>query len=289
MTASNMTIFLTIFIAVSAAIAAAIGLFWKGDGAPFPFSTLRGQTVQIYGKGLYRFDTLLVGAGYKGQDAVVLFLGVPLIITALILSRRGSVSGQLLLTGMLGYFLYVYASMALGASYNKMFLLYIAIFSASLFAFIQSFASVDLDLIATWIPGRLPERGLAIFMFAAGLMMLFVWGAPLVKALIKGIPPARMDSYTTLITYALDLAVMTPAAIICGVFVLRGEPLGYVIAAPLLILIILLVPLIILSTVFQKSAGVSFTKGEMIGPVAGFMILGLLASWLLIGLLRGVN
>jgi hypothetical protein len=289
MKASNITILLTIFIAVSAAIAAAIGLFWRDGGAPFSVSTIHGQIVQIYGQGLYRFDTLLFGAGFKGQDAVVLFLGVPLIILALILSQRGSARGQLLLTGMLGYFLYVYASMALGASYNMLFLLYITIFSASLFAFIQSFASVDLDLIAPWIPNQLPGRGLAIFMFVAGFITLFVWGAPLITALIKRSPPERMDIYTTMVTYAIDLAVITPATIICGVLVLKEKPLGYVIAAPLLTLIILLVPLITLSTVFQKFAGVSFTMGEMIGPVAGFVILGLIATWLLIVILRAVK
>jgi hypothetical protein len=276
-------------VAVSAATAAAIGLFWRNGGSSYPFSTLRGQSVQIYGQGLYQYDTLFFGAGFKGQDAVVLFLGVPLLIIALILSQRGSLSGQLFLTGMLGYFLYVYASMALGASYNKLFLLYIIIFSASLFAFMQAFASVDLDLIAARIPNQLPIRGLATFMFAAGSITLFVWGAPLVTALIRGGTPERMDSYTTMVTFALDLAVITPATFLCAILVLRGEPLGYAISFPLLMTIILLAPQIILSTIFQKSVGVPFTTAEMVGPVAGFVILGLLASWLLTLILRGVN
>jgi len=280
---------LSLVVAISAAIAAAIGLFWSDSGSSFSFSTLRGQTARIYGQGIYRYDTLFFGAGFKGQDAVVLSLGVPLLIIAVILTRRGSVGGQLLLTGMLGYFLYVYASMALGAAYNRLFLLYIIIFSASLFAFVQAFASVDLDLIASRIPSELPIRGLAIFMFVAGLITLFVWGAPLVTALISGGAPERMDSYTTMVTYALDLAVITPATFLCAILVLRGEPLGYAIAVPLLTLIILLAPQIILSTVFQRSAGVPFTTGEMVGPVAGFVILGLLASWLLVAILRGIK
>lgn len=289
MKASSMINILSLIVAISAAIAAAIGLFWTDGGSSYSFSTLRGQTARIYGQGIYQYDTLFFGAGFKGQDAVVLFLGVPLIIIAVTLTQRGSVGGQLLLTGMLGYFLYVYASMALGAAYNRLFLLYIIIFSTSFFAFIQAFASVDLDLIASRIPSELPTRGLAIFMFAAGLITLFVWGAPLVTALISGGPPERMDSYTTMVTYALDLAIITPATFLCAILVLRGEPLGYVIAVPLLTLIILLAPQIILSTVFQRSAGVPFSTGEMVGPVAGFVILGVLASWLFITILKGVR
>lgn len=219
----------------------------------------------------------------------MLFLGVPSLIIAVTLAQRGTVSGQLLLLGVLGYFLYVYASMALGAAYNRLFLLYIVIFSASLFAFVQTFASVDLGLIASRIPGELPTQALAVFMFAAGLITLLVWGAPLVLALISGGPPERMDSYTTMVTYALDLAVITPATFLCAILVLRGEALGYAIAVPLLTLIMLLAPQIVLSTVFQRSAGVPFTTGEMVGPVAGFVVLGLLASWLFLGILRGVS
>jgi hypothetical protein len=289
MKVSSIVIVLSSLVALLAAIAAATGLFLKDDGTPFLFTTLRGQTAQIFGQGLYEYDTLFIGAGFKGQDAVALFLGVPLLVISIVLYQRGSVSGQLLLTGTLGYFLYLYASMALGASYNRLFLLYIVIFSASLFAFIQVFSSVNLDLVASQIPAGLPRRGLAIFMFAAGLVTLVVWGAPLVVALIKGGPPDRMDSYTTMVTYALDLAIITPATFLCAVLVLRGDPLGVVIAAPLLTLIVLLAPQIILSTVFQKSAGVPFTMGEMIGPVAGFVVLGLIAAWLLVAILRGLS
>ncbi len=286
---SSIVVVLSSLVALLAAIAAATGLFLKDDGAPFSFSTLRGQTAQIFGQGLYRYDTLFFGAGFRGQDTVALFLGVPLLVISIVLYQRGSVSGQLLLTGTLGYFLYLYSSMALGASYNRLFLLYIVIFSASLFAFVQVFSSVNLDLVASQIPAGLPRRGLAIFMFAAGLVTLVVWGAPLVVALIKGGPPDRMDSYTTMVTYALDLATITPATFLCAVLILRSDPLGYVMAAPLLTLIVLLAPQIILSTVFQKSAGVPFTTGEVIGPVTGFVVLGLIAAWLLVAILRGLS
>jgi hypothetical protein len=116
-----------------------------------------------------------------------------------------------------------------------------------------------------------------------------VWGAPLVAALIEGGPPDRMDSYTTMVTYALDLAIITPATFLCAVLVLRGDPLGYVIAVPLLTLVVLLAPQITLGTFFQKSAGVPFTTGEMIGPVAGFVVLGLIAALLLVAILRGLS
>jgi len=283
----NSVIWLSALIAVLAAAAAGAGLFWRSEGSPYPFTTLRGQTAQMYGQEPYRYDTLFTGAGYKGQDAVVLFLGVPLLVLSIVLYRNGSTAGALLLTGMLGYFLYIYASMALGAAYNRLFLLYVALLSASLFAFIRIFTSTDLQALAPSVASGMPQRSLAIFLFASGLVTLVVWGAPLVSALLQGGPPDRLDTYTTAVTYALDLAVITPSTFISGALILAGAPLGYLIAAPLLTLIVLLAPQIVLSTVFQRAAGVPFTAGEMIGPVAGFAILGLVAIWLLVALLRG--
>jgi hypothetical protein len=58
---------------------------------------------------------------------------------------------MLLLTGTLGYFLYVCASVALGAAYKNLFLVHVALFSASLSAFVQVFLLVDLGALASHI------------------------------------------------------------------------------------------------------------------------------------------
>lgn len=289
MKASWILVLLATMTALLGGIAAGIGFFRNRTASPRSFTTLHGDEIEVYGSGLYQYDTLFFGAGYKGQDAVVLFLGIPLLIIAILLYQRGSFAGHLLLVGLLGYFIYVYASMAFGAAYNPLFLLYTAVFSISLFGFIIAFNSAVLKLSALDDLSSLPGRGLIIFMFVSGLITLFVWGAPLIEALVTGSTPARMDSYTTMVTYALDLAIITPATIICGFMILRGNALGYVLAMPLLTLIILLAPQIILSTIFQYRAGVPFSIGEMIGPVAGFVILGAVGLWLLTSLLKNIS
>jgi hypothetical protein len=59
----------------------------------------------------------------------------------------------------------------------------------------------------------LPRAGVAVFMLVSGLVTLVVCGAPLLAALAGGGPPDRMDSYTTMVTYALDLAIITPSPV----------------------------------------------------------------------------
>lgn len=286
---SNAVVGLAALIAVLALVAAGVGLFWQDGGRPFTFTTLRGQAVQIYGQGLYRYDTLFSGAAYRATDAVLLVLGIPLLIVSALLYRRGSLHGGLLLTGALGYFLYNYASMALNAAYNSLFLVYVALFSASLFAFVLAFTSIDLQALPSYFSAGLPRRGPALFMFAGGLTTLFVWLEPLISAMIQGRPPKLLDSYATMVTYALDLAIITPATFLAGMLILRRAPLGYLIAFPLLGIIVMLAPGIAASTVSQLSAGVSFTPGEIVGPIAGFAGLGLVAIWLVIALLRNIS
>jgi hypothetical protein len=133
MKTSNIVIWLSFLIVMLATSAASIGLFWQDGGGSFSFATLRGDIVQIAGRGLYRYDVKLMAMGFQASDAVTLFLGIPTLIFSLLHYRDGSVRGGLLLSGTLAYFLYNYGSMALGAAYNPLFLIYVALMSASFF------------------------------------------------------------------------------------------------------------------------------------------------------------
>lgn len=288
MTKSKTLIGLSWLIALLSLIAAGAGLFWPTGGAPYEFSTLRGTTAQIYGQGLYAYDSIFSAPGFRGQDMVMLGLGIPLLIVSILLYGRGSLMGKLLLMGTLAYILYVYATMSLGAAYNALYLVYVAIFGASFFAFVLAFTAFDQQRIGDAFTTRLPHRLIAIYLFACGLLTSVVWLEPIVTGLIQNQPPKLMDSYTTLVTYALDLAIITPSCFLSGWLILRRSTLGYLIAFPLLILIIMLLPTIVLNTALQSAAGVVFTPAEVIGPISGFVVLGLLAIWIVALMLRSL-
>jgi hypothetical protein len=85
---SNLVIWLSSLIVLLALIAASLGLFWQDGGNSFSFTTLRGDTVSIAGRGLYRYDPTLMAMGFKAGDAVTLILGIPALIFSLALSAR---------------------------------------------------------------------------------------------------------------------------------------------------------------------------------------------------------
>jgi hypothetical protein len=205
-------------------------------------------------------------------------------VIAAVLYRRGSLRGGLLLAGALAYFLYVYASRSLGNAYNGLFLFSIALFSASLFAFLLTVASVDRRAVQARLSDR--RSGLVGFLFASGVVTAVVWLQPLLGALARSDESKYLDTYTTTVTDVLDLGVIVPTLVVAAALTLRREALGYVLAVVMLVLLLLVAATIIVGTVFQVASDVSFTAGEIVGPIAGFLVLGAIGFVLLARLLR---
>ncbi|RPJ50021.1 MAG: hypothetical protein EHM21_05850 [Chloroflexi bacterium] len=271
---------LSVLTGLLAIVQAGVGLFYPTGGAPFPFTTLHNQVVQMNGQGIYAYDTYFKAPILRGTDAVTLFICIPLLVIALLLYHRGSLRGGLLLVGVLGFFLYISASVVLGVAYNNLFLLYVAFFSASLFAFILAFTTIDRqDLAARLSTRRLPRRGIAILMFVSGAALLAAWLGDILGALFAGTVP-DIGPYTTEVTYAFDLGIITPLAVLTGILILRRAPIGYPLSALMLVVLAIVGLMVASQTVFQLQAGISLTPGQFIGKAGSFMVLAIIAVWL---------
>lgn len=286
---SRAVVLLGLLVTVLAVAASLSGVVSTGGLGTSSFTTVRGTAAELYGEGLYRHDTVFVGAGNRGTDVATLALGSPLLIAALTLYLRRSPRGPLLLCGALAYFLYVYASLALAAAFNDLFLVYVAVFSASLYGLVLLLRELARSGVFAGALATLPRRSLGVYLLVAAAVTAFVWLSPVVQAVLEGGAPVRMDSATTAVTYALDLAIIVPAACAAGYLVLRREPMGYLIATPLLGIIVLLGPAILAQTLWQLHAGVELSPPEVVGPVAGFLVMGVLALGLFAALLRRVT
>jgi hypothetical protein len=252
------------------------------------FTTVRGETVQMYGQGLYRYDSYFKAPILRGTDAVAFFVGLPLLATAFLFYRRGSLRGGLLLAGALSFFLYYSASLAFSAAFNRLFPAYVALFSASFFAFISALTAIDAPALAARLSPRLPRRGLAAFLGVAGLGVLFIWVSELVGPVLDGGAPANLGADTTLFTHAFDIAIIAPVVILTGVSVLRREPLGALLAAPLLVLCTLIGLVVIAQTAAQTLAGITFPIGVYIGMIGSWVVMGALAIGLAAAFFRSL-
>ncbi|MEN6511594.1 MAG: hypothetical protein ABFD00_07150, partial [Chloroherpetonaceae bacterium] len=57
-------------IIILAAFPAIMGLVSNEGIGPHDFINVHGQPVQMDGRGIYQYDSLLVAAGFRGTDAV---------------------------------------------------------------------------------------------------------------------------------------------------------------------------------------------------------------------------
>jgi len=284
---SKAIIFFSIAVALLAAIYASVGLFWQDDGAPFTFVTVHGETVEMYGRGIYRNDAAFRAPIFRGTDAITLFVCVPILLFAIVLYARKSLRGGILLTSMLAYFMYNAASLALGAAYNEFLLIYIASFSVSLFAFIMAFTSIDLQVLAESTAPTLAHRGIAIFLFVAG-MSLLVWIMDIVVALTQNSIPAQLGPYTTEATYTLDLGIILPTAYLAGVLVWHRSPLGTLLAAIVITLNVSIGLVVASQSIMQALDGIFLTVGGYAAYVAPFVTLSLIAIGLVFNIHRSI-
>jgi hypothetical protein len=250
-------------IGVLALFAAGAGLFWPGEGPTTMFMSHRGEVVMLYGRGLYRYDTVSMATQARATDLVTLVIGLPLLSIATWLSVRGSLRGRLLLSGTLGYFLYTAMSLAFLAAYNELFLVYVALFSLSLVAFVLSMMAFDLAELPGAFSSRLPRRSIAALLFVAAGFLLLAWLGRILPPLLRGATPA-LENTTTLVIQAMDLGLVVPLCVLGGMLLLRKHAWGYLLASVALLKMVTLGLAVSAMAITMLWAGLTMSVVELL-------------------------
>ncbi len=266
---------LVIFIAMAAGAAAGVGVFSSGGPGPSDYQSIRGQTVPIYGDGVYRHMSADVAVQGIGQDVVTLAIGIPALIVALILARSGGLRARLFLSGVLAYFFVQYLFYLVMGMYNPLFLLYVALAGTSFFTLALVLLGVDLKSLQTALTGRVPVRfagGFLVFnAVAIGLMWLQVVVPPLLD---RSIYPAQLQHYTTLIVQGLDLGLLLPLSAVSGVLLMRRTPMGCLLGPIYLVFLSFQMTALVGKLVAMGLTGVSIVPAIFIIPVIGAVAIG---------------
>jgi len=189
---------------------------------------------------------------------LVNFLGMPALLGAMWLERRGNLVGLLLWPGALLYLLYHDCVYVLGMPFSAVFLVHGALFVLSLSALISLLRNIDGPALQQLLTGAVGERagggalallGVAFFVSSADVMG---------HSLVRGIPVAAPElglRFTDLL--------MSPAWIIGGVLLWRRRALGYVTGIGLLFQgLMLFVGLILLLVLRRAVNGVPFVFND---------------------------
>jgi hypothetical protein len=222
----NILVPIIFFLALVEALAGVL----PGEGTPYQVTNFRGEEVTINARGLYYWDTVSTAAQMQANDLVTLVLGLPLLAISYWLTLRGSLRGRIVLTGTLGFILYTYITMCFGAAYNQFFLVYVALFTLSLFTFVLSMMSFDLQTLPQHFSKKLPRRWIAGLLFFAAAFLGLAWLGRIVATFSEGTIPA-LENTTSMFIQAMDLGIIMPTCVLSAILLLRRSAWGYLLAS----------------------------------------------------------
>ena len=170
-----------------------------------------------------------VGNGnLRGTAVVVLLLGVPTLLTAMVRTARGSMRWLVVWLGTLGYLLYQAVLFCFATPLNGLFLCYVAYLGLAVWSIVTLFPAVDQHAFASRLSTGMPARFVAGFAFAIAAVNAAVWLAAIVPALL-GSDPASLMKGTGLLTnpvYVQDLAIWLPLLTAAAAGVLAPPGVG---------------------------------------------------------------
>lgn len=277
------TTVLSIITALVAIISGSLGVLYSFGGEPRTVKNIYGQTVTLFGDGIYLNDSVMKAATSKGTDIAIIIVAILLLLILSIFRKRKS--SPFLQAGLLSIILYASTCLVMGVNFNKLFLLYLVQFGCSFFAFILSLSALiktenfNSDLYKKKL------KGTAIFMIVGGCSTL-VWMMFIIPAIITGQPMEGIQVYTTEPTFVIDLAIILPTSVFCGVMLLKQNSVGYKLVPVLLTLLSGVGLCVIIQTIVQNALGIVLPIGQIFGLVVSFVILGSIAAVLNIKLLK---
>jgi hypothetical protein len=215
-------------------------------------------------------DAEWIKAAWFGNDWVTLILASPLLIVSIIMANRGSLRGQLLWLGMLGYAFYNYVYYLFGAALNAFFPIYVGTLVLSVVILILSLAWMDIAPLAASFRARTPVRLIGGYLTFVGIGLGSVWLMMWAAYIFAGRPtPVEPEAFQ--VVAAIDLAIIVPLLMFGGILLWRRHSWGYIVAAIASILSTLYLIVLSANSFVAIQRGTADAPGEI--PVWGTLAL----------------
>lgn len=265
----------TVLLSLGALVQSMFGIFANHGDGRFSHTTIRGETVEIYGKGAYRQMTWDVAVQGIAHDYVTLCLAIPLLYVTLYFARKGSVRAKVMLSGVLLYFVLTYLFYTAMAMYNEMFLVAAFSLSAALFAFITNLIGFDYATIKSHFTTEKYLIVSSYYLIVMVILMSLLWLSIIVPPLVSGtLYPETLAHYTTLIVQGFDFGIFLPFAVISAILALRKHAFGYVFVPTYLVFLSILMTALVAKIISMARQGVDVIPAVYIIPVMLLSALG---------------
>lgn len=283
----DITRVLNILVGVGIITAAIIGIFVSSGGERFEARNIYGNTVELYGDGIYAFNSVLAVANRLGADITGIIVSIVLMTTALL--RRRTLWIRVVQTSAIIYSTYHLACLVFGISMNSLYFLYVACFGISIYSSITSIKNL---LVCIEVPIVLKNKrltGTGIFLISIGIVTAILWCSTIIPALVNNQYGVLLGIQTTEVAYGIDLSITCPTFIICGIWLLKKKEIGYKIAPLLLSVMVGIAILVINQRAYCEKLGIYIPVGALIGFIISFIVMGVISLFLVIKLVMGLK
>ncbi len=181
----------------------------------------------LYPADIYPAEELLVA--FVPNDVVNLAVGLPILLGAMWLARRGRLIGLLFWPGALFYALYNYAAYLFAMPLTWMYLVFLALVALTLYTMVGLVASIDGSAIQQRLTGAVRERLAGGVLVAFGALFFLRAADIMAMALINQTVIATVERAVNTADF-----LISPALVVAGVLLWRRQAFGYAIGAGLL-------------------------------------------------------
>lgn len=158
------------------------------------------------------------------QDMIFIPLALLLALLSAMFLIRPGYKTFITILGLTGNFFYGYGLYTMQGQYTSIYLLYLVIFSLSIYSIILGLLSFTPEFIAkTSLPKGL-RMSIGTFLFSIVLMLGLVWILRISPDIARHVP---QDTYGVFI---LDLAIVFPAIAITATKLIQNMPIGNILA-----------------------------------------------------------
>ncbi len=241
-----------------------------------------GNVIALSLKSIYSTLTPAFFPQAIAQDIASLGVVSPLWLILAILALRGSLRSYLVWLGVLVFTVYNYVIYTFSVPFGPLFPVWVAVLGLSLYALIGGITSVDQEAIAAAFTSRRLARIAAWFLIVVAILFAFLWLSEDVPALLSGTRPQSLTDMAipTNPVHILDLSFFLPGVIILSVMLLKGRPLGFVLAPAAITFVILTGIPILITPAVQSARGATAGWGVAV-PIGTLTVLSTgLLIWL---------
>jgi len=157
------------------------------------------------------------------NDVVNIFIGLPILLGSMWLTRRGKLVGPLFWIGSLFFVFYNYISYIFAAPLTWAFLLFLSLAVLSSYTFISLITSIDGENVSQRLRGAVPEKFAGGVLAGLGLLFILRVVGILTGEIFNGTDIPRTELAVNIADFFIS-----PAWIIGGIQLWRRQTFGYV-------------------------------------------------------------